>query len=576
MNKKKRLLALALCGLVGTAQADEKEDLLKLKNTTTNLIKELVKQGVLTEQAANEMIQRAEKDAELQTKEAAAAQAADAPEPNEVRVPYVPEFVKDEIRQQVRKELREDVVGDVVQKAKKEKWGTPDALPDWVNRFKLSGDLRLRSQHDYFPEGNAVNPDGTSVHPNWQLANMAGGLSRAFAEDRFLPNTDRHRFRERFRLGIDAKLADELKAGVRLATGNIPDPVSTNQDMGITGSQYQFNVDRAFLEYNLADQKGFKWMTLTGGRIASPWYVGGGEFTAGSELLWDVDLSFEGVSGTFRYDLDNLTTDLKAVDADHPPHSVFLTLGGFPIQEMALSSHDKWLFGGQLGVSWGFENHDSLRAGVAYYDYTNLQARPNTVAPFTCDNNTPANNLSVPQFMQFGNTLAAVCRAPGGGGPDLVGLASDYNVINLNFSYDYSRFAPYHVIFGADLAKNVGFNGDSVNRFLLVNNMDADGNVSDQTNAWQARVDFGWPRVERSGQWNVFTFYKYVERDAVLDAFTDSDFHLGGTNTQGWVVGGNYGLMKNVWFTGRWLSSNVIAGPAYSIDTLQLDVNTKF
>ncbi len=572
MYKKKQLVALALCGLVSTAQAGEKEELLKLKNTTTNLIKELVKQGVLTEQVADEMIKRAEKDAETQVQQMTAEQKDEDLEPGEVRVPYVPEFIKEEIRQDVRKELREDVVGDVVQKAKKEKWGTPDALPDWVNRFKLSGDLRLRSQNDFYADDNATNPDGTSVYPNYQEINAAGGLSRTLSQNRFLNNMDRHRFRERFRLGIDAKLADELRAGVRLATGNMPDPVSTNQDMGVTGSQYEFNVDRAFLEYNLADQEGFKWLTLSGGRIASPWYVGGGEFTAGSELLWDVDLSFEGFSGTYRYDLGGALLPEKT---DHPVQSVYLTLGGFPLQETGLSFRDKWLFGGQGGIAWSFKDHDSIRAAVAYYDYRNLQARPNTNNPPTCDLNNAVNNFSVPQFMQLGNTLASICQAANGT-PELFGLASDYNIINVNLSYDYAGLAPHHIIFGADYAKNLGFDGDSVNKFDVVNNIDPNGTVGDETNAWQVRIDYGWPKVERAGQWNVFTFYKYVERDSVLDAFTDSDFRLGGTNAKGWVIGTNYGLMKNVWFTGRWLSSNVISGPKYDIDILQLDINTKF
>jgi len=575
MDKKTWLVALALCGLVSTAHAGEKEELLKLKNTTTNLIRELVKQGVLTEQVAEEMIKRAEKDAETQVQQMTAEQKGDEPEPGEVRVPYVPEFIKEEIRKDVRKELREEVVGDVVKTAKKEKWGTPDALPDWVNRFKLSGDLRFRSQNDFYADDNAVNPDGTSVYPNFQMINAAGGWSLTPSQNRFLGSVDRHRFRERFRLGIDAKLADEMLAGVRLATGNIPDPVSTNQDMGITGAQYQFNVDRAYLKYTLKDANDFKWLNLEAGRVASPWYVGGGEFTAGSELVWDVDLSFEGVVGTYRYDLGDMTALYHDPEAVHPPHSVFFTLGGFPLQELGLSSHDKWLFGGQGGVDWGLKNHDTIRAGIAYYHYLNMQARPNINNPPTCDTNTPANNFSVPQFMQFGNTLAAICQAADGT-PELFGLASDYNVVNVNFAYDYAGLAPYHIILGADYAKNVGFDSDSVNRLTVVNNIDLDGRVGDETNAWQVRLDMGWPKVERAGQWNVFTFYKYVERDAVLDAFTDSDFHLGGTNAKGWVIGGNYGLMKNVWFTGRWLSSNVVSGPKYDIDTLQLDINTKF
>ena len=37
---------------VGMAQAGEKEELLKLRNTTTNLIQQLVKQGILTDKLA--------------------------------------------------------------------------------------------------------------------------------------------------------------------------------------------------------------------------------------------------------------------------------------------------------------------------------------------------------------------------------------------------------------------------------------------------------------------------------------------------------------------------------------------
>jgi hypothetical protein len=85
-----------------------------------------------------------------------------------------------------------------------------------------------------------------------------------------------------------------------------------------------------------------------------------------------------------------------------------------------------------------------------------------------------------------------------------------------------------------------------------------------------------------AGHWNVFSLYKYVGSDAVLDAYTDSNFHvgggnnLGGTNVKGWVIGGNYGLMKNVWITGRWLSGDMIMGPNYGIDMVQFDINTKF
>jgi Putative porin len=311
----------------------------------------------------------------------------------------------------------------------------------------------------------------------------------------------------------------------------------------------------------------------------TPWYVGGGEFTGGSELVWDTDLSFEGFAATARHSLGSSSSQPHKYDNSR---SVFATVGAFPLQEAALSSHDKWLFGGQLGLNWGFNNQDALKAGIAYYDYRNMQAKPNTNTPPTCDGNNPGSNLSVPQFMQFGNTVAGICAENAKDNfIGSYGLASDYNIINANVSYDMAMFAPYHVIFGADFAKNVGFDKQAVNNLNPANNRPVVegglvGAVEDETNAWQVRIDFGWPKVERASQWNVFAMYKYIERDAVLDAYNDSDFHLGGTNAKGWVIGGNYGLMKNLWFTGRWLSTDVITGPRYGIDTLQLDLNAKF
>jgi Putative porin len=583
----KLLMALVLCGSAGASIAGEKDDLLLLKNTTINLIEELVKQGVLTQKTADQMVQnaKAEAEAEAGQQKKTAEQVAKPVEPGDVRVSYVPQFVKDEIRQQVRTELREEVVGDVMQKAKSEKWGLPEALPDWVNRFKLSGDLRLRSQNEFMSDDNA---DGeTAQLLNFQAINQRGGRLGNF-NDYLNTTKDRHRFRQRFRLGLDAKITDNFKAGIRLATGNQPDPVSTNQSLGITGSQYEFNVDRAYLKYDVADEEGFKWLTLTGGRIANPWYVGGGEFTGGSELVWDTDLSFEGFAATGRYSLGSAKEALGKHDASR---EIYATAGAFPLEETELSSSGKWLVGGQVGLDWGFANQDAFRMGVAYYDYINTRAKPNNKASRTCDNNDAANTFSIPQYLQFGNTLVGICNNGNvddpGTIPQLFGLASDYNIVNVNMAYDWAMFAPYHLVASADFAKNVGFNKASVNALNPVNNKDdkivnpgedntGSKTVSDETNAWQVRLDFGWPKAESAGHWNVFALYKYVERDAVFDAFSDSDFHLGGTNAKGWVIGGNYGLMKNVWLTGRWLSTDTISGPRYGIDTLQLDLNAKF
>lgn len=581
MANKRQLMALALSGLIGTVQAGEKEELLKLRNTTTNLIKQLVKQGVITDKAANEMIKQAEVEAGQQVAEAKAAGVKEAVPADEVRVAYVPDFVKDEIRQQVRSELREEVVGDVMQKAKNEQWGLPNALPEWTRKFKLSGDLRLRSQHDNMAKDNVAYNEGGNggAYPNVMNINASGGASRTNIDDIAL-NTqeDRHRFRQRLRIGVDADVADGLKAGIRLATANMSDPVSTNQTLGNTGSRYEFNIDRAFLKYDVLDNEKFNWLTVTGGRIKNPWATGGAEFTGGSELVWDTDLSFEGFAATARHRLGG--GDKLAIAENVP--TAFATIGAFPLQEFEFSNNDKWLFGGQVGVDWGFANQDSLKVNVAYFDYQNIQAVPNTIAPDAaignCVNNSRENTASRPEFMQGGNSLAGICNTPVANNANdrefgLFGLASDFNILNINASYDFASFSPTHVRVSADYAKNVGFDSQSVRKARILS---ANPDVEEQTDAWQVRLDVGWPRVDHPGNWSTFIAYKYVERDAVLDAFTDSDFRLGGTDAKGWVLGGNYGLLNGVWLTGRWLSADSISGAPYGVDMLQLDLNTRF
>ena len=597
-NNKQLIAALALSGLIGVAHAGEKEELLKLHNTTVNLIKQLVKQGILTDKMAEDMIKQAEADASRQvadskaldskaagavaaagaagavvtTTAGAGAVAAAANQPvgvpaDEVRIAYVPDFVKDEIRQQVRTELRDQVVDDVLQKAKTEQWGLPNALPEWTKRFKLSGDMRLREQSNFMAAYN--QPYSIS---NWQSINSqnnfngANGISGAGVNAFMNTTQDRNVARERFRLSIDADVANGLDAGIRLATGNTPNPVSTNQSLGNTGAQYQFALDRAFLRYNAFDENKFNWLTAMAGRTPNPF------FTAGSEVVWDEDLSFEGAAATVRQRVG--TRDLSDDIGGKGP-VVYATAGIFPMQTSnlisGLSTRDKWMFGGQTGLEWGFDNQDTLQFGGAYYDYQNLKSVLNRTGAGLCANNTPDQTQSVPQFMQGGNSLVSICNANDGTANGLVGLATDYKILNVNVLYDMAVFSPVHLKFSADYAKNVGYNP---NRAVALANYGTD--YAKQTNAWQVKVDVGWTKLNAWGNWNLFTGYKYVERDAVLDAYTDSDFHNGGTNIKGWMMGGNYALVKNVWLTGRWLSGDVISGPRYGLDVMQLDLNTRF
>ena len=82
--------------------------------------------------------------------------------------------------------------------------------------------------------------------------------------------------------------------------------------------------------------------------------------------------------------------------------------------------------------------------------------------------------------------------------------------------------------------------------------------------------------MRRMNDWSLYFAYRYLERDAVLDAFTDPDFHLGGTDAKGWVAGASIGVDRDTWFTAKYLSTQAIDGLPLSIDVLQADFNVRF
>jgi hypothetical protein len=603
MKADRRSLALLVsCALASsTAVADEKEELLKLRNTTLNLIDLLVQQGILDKQKAGEMIKQAEKKAAAEAKEearkaqesaAAATKAAPAAPgasaqaagkgksgaeqvaPGTVRVTYVPDFVKDEIRAEVAKDLEAKVTKQVKEQAKTEKWGIPAALPEWIGRIRPYGDIRLRFEDQFFGDNNQPN-----TYYNWPLINKSGGITNV--TNPYLNTTeDRDRFRMRLRVGFDALITDGLKAGVRMTTSNDFSPISINQTLGQYGTGYQVQLDRAFLQYDYLDDKGHDWVTAWGGRMPNPFFS--------SDNLFDPDLNFEGFATTLRVPFgSDYTPELAAYQMINTagrqqinwgytkPNEVYLTAGFFPLQEIQLSSHDKYLWAAQGGFDWLFAGHSRLKAGVAYYDYNNVQAKVDPLGSTEYD-------WTAPQFFTQGNSVAQISNGSVDANgnvsfanePRLVGLASKFQVFDAMLTYDYTGFAPNHIMLIGNYSHNFGFDQEQILRTL--NGHLFGQSMEPRTNAYEVRFEVGRPNIARFGDWNVWLAYKYLDRDSVMDAFTDSNFHLSGTNSKGWVLSGNYAIATNAWLNLRWFSTSVVSGPAYDVDILLADLNARF
>ncbi len=599
----KTLLALLASSMVSSAFSEQSEEMLKVKKSTfVNLVDLLVQRGVINKEEGSGLVTAAQQEAAAEDKRSNAVAITEQNLTDQAvasdtgknggkikHVSYVPEFVKKEIRDQVRAELKGEVVTDVKKDAKSEGWGIPGALPEWVAAINPSFDVRIRFADEFYGKGNE---SGFGVGPyDWLAINKNGRGLQSFSNsnpnEAYLNNQkDRLRLRERLRLGFEAKIADGLKAGIRLATSNINNPVSNDQTLGNTGQSYQLAIDRAFLQYDYVDNKGNDWFSLYGGRILNPF--------VSTDVVFDPDLSFEGVAGSFRYHFNQDDPKLRNYHVPNPtarfgvnqgqqsPDSVFMTLGVFPIQDVNFSVNDKWLYGAQLGADWLVFNESRFNIATSYYEYKNINARKNPIA-------SNSNDWTAPQFVQKGNSMVAITDAntlngycdanPDGSAANtdvgcLFGLASEFKIFNATAMFDYAGFESAHVLVTADYAKNLGFNRQRI--LSEFGNSYASTDLQERTNAYQARIDIGDPEIKRFGNWSVNLAYRYVERDAVLDAFTDSVFHQGGTDAKGWVLGTQYGLAKNTWLNLRWFSTDAIDGPKYSVDTLNVDLNARF
>lgn len=561
-------LAALLGGILAVGQAtaaDQRQELLTLKATVINLVDALVAQGVLDKQAAAALIAKAEADAKAEAEKAAAAggtvtEEAPPPGKNVVRVPYVPEFVKQELREQVRGELRREILTDVARKAKDEKWGTPDALPEWVSMLKPYGDFRMRQQHDFFSSKNAETLSVDNLYLDILAVNQAGGLTQAGTAAFRNTSINNNRWRERVRLGFTADINEHWSADFRLATGRDISPVSLQVTFGDYFRRFEFLVDRASVSYKRDLDFDVLPLTVgaTFGRMANPFLV--------TDITWDPDVQFDGVMFKFAHPFEGFARRGAGV----PQRDIALLAGFFPLEEGDLGSEDKWVAGGQLIGTWQFDNATKVRIATSFYDFIHETGKRNELG-------STVNNVTAPNFLQKGNLLFNIANDPnlnGGLNDQLFALAADYRLLNLTAAVDFPLFKPYVSRFEADIVKNIGYDEDEI--------LQRTGGVTylypikERTLGWQLKLSTGLMDMHRFGDWQVYGAYRYVQRDAMLDALTESVFGGGGTDVKGFILGGMYGVARNIWVDARWLSSNEIDGPPLGIDTVLFDLHARF
>jgi hypothetical protein len=183
------------------------------------------------------------------------------------------------------------------------------------------------------------------------------GDFRLRAEPTFGGPVDRSqdRFRERIRLrfNAEAKLNDQLKGGFSLASGDLNNPISTNQTLNQYGTRKPIAIDRLYATYT---PNWFKPLTLTGGKFAYPWF--------NTELVWDKDLNPEGAGETLAFNI-------------RAPLLKKISVVGFQLpfaENKRAAANDKSLYntmvyGEQLQTFWQLGDRVKLSAYASFYDW---------------------------------------------------------------------------------------------------------------------------------------------------------------------------------------------------------------
>ena len=558
------VLAAALSCTPSPARADADADA-----KISRLLDLLVKKNIVSPRQAKELFRETEA-APAPRRGAASGPAA---KPGDIPVPYVPQFV--------RKQIADEVRAQVMTEAQSEGWASPNALPEWTQRFHLYGDLRVRYERDSFDRGNY------NGFINYQAINQGSAYDPQSGALPPLLNTTQGRDRDRVRarLGVQAQVDDWLTADFRLSTGNDQGPVSPNQTQGVPGdfSKYNAYIDRAY--FTGTPVKG---LTLLAGRFPNPF--------ATTDLLFYSELNFDGIAVSYR---QKITQDTSA----------YLTGGVFPILNTAFdfsstslnkfASTNAYLFAVQGGGEWKVKPDLLAKLGVGLFNFNGAQgavSRPCRQGPgpsvaFTC----PTDSTRFP-FEQFGNTIYAIrdivpttgdtATSPN---PQYFGLASRFAVLEVHPRVEITSYDPIDIAIDGEFLKNLAYNRGAILAHgptsgpIGPQNNRGSSTVSGQDGPYQGgdtgyiiRAQLGALKIKKLLDWNVSAAYKYVETDATLDSVTDSDFHLGGTNAKGYILTGSLGVAKNTFLSLRYFDATTISGPPDNNQVFQVDLQSSF
>jgi hypothetical protein len=332
----------------------------------------------------------------------------------------------------------------------------------------------------------------------------------------------RSRGRVRYRLGIESKITENVKVGAGLASGS-DDPRSTNQTFDNSFDTPDIRLDYAYGQYSPIPG-----IDIIGGKFPRTSFL-----WSPTDMLWDGDINPEGGSvHAEKYVVKNtkgfINTGVWILEELESGNTSI-------VQDGSENNPDPFVNYVQGGIKYKQEEKETgaMDATLAaiYYGFHGVQG---VDFPFSKDTNT-----------KEGGTY----------------LTYDYD--SFGFSGEFGIGDPFELPL-----ERVAIFGD------YINNIDP----NTENIGWAAGIKFGAKKVGKKGQWQGKYQYAWLEKDAILDIFPDSDRLGGGTNVKGHEAIFEYGLMNNVVLGLDYYYSDNIKGRSATTDEhlIQSDIVLKF
>ena len=285
-----------------------------------------------------------------------------------------------------------------------------------------------------------------------------------------------------------------------------------------TSSNQSLDGGSSTKNFNL-DRAYFDWhpdalpgVSLWGGKMKLP-------FAIAKDLVWDGDLNPEGLAVLLGTDNDGANVKLNAAALWAEERS---------------SDSDTLLYGAQLVGE--LDGDVDLTAGVGIFYWDNMDGYP----------------VLVDDTKSFGNTSVAVIDPATAMPTGELLYEEDYTEVEVFFKAGFDAGVPVKVF------------GD------YVVNTEASG----EDTGWQAGFEVG--KAKDPGSASFEYSFRDLEADAVVGAFSDSDFIGGGTGGEGHKLKGKYQLAKNWQFNVTYFISEIDGASKTDYDRAQIDLIAKF